>query len=60
MLDIFLILRYNKIDQSFDFNLFHGEVIIMHKLGEFAENVLCGIVEFVVEFVFDLVGDLLG
>ena len=36
------------------------EVIIMNKLGEFAGNVLCGIVEAVVEIVFDIVRDFLS
>lgn len=32
----------------------------MNKLGEFAENVLFGIVEAVAEIVFDILGDLLS
>lgn len=32
----------------------------MNKLAEFAEDVLCGIVEVVVEIVVDVVGDLLS
>lgn len=32
----------------------------MNKLGEFAENVLFGLVEAVVEIVFDIAGDFLS
>lgn len=34
--------------------------VFMNKIGEFAENILFGIVEAVVEIVFDIVGDFLS